>query len=331
MVIKMKNRLSNIDLLKVICIFAVILLHVATYNIFEVDYHYLVKKNYNIINFYNTITRFCVPCFIMISGMFLLNKNISFKELFKKYILKIFITYIIFSSLYSLYHYYFNGNNILTTFIAGYYHLWYLYLILGIYLVIPFLKKISSDKKLMQYYLILALTFSSIIPYIAQLIKIPGVKTAISHLNLHLVLGYTGYFVAGYYFSKNKVNNKIFYLLGILGMIINYLTFNGSYIDIDLYDSFFLLPGTAFQSIAIFLFFKNLKLKENYILTYISKLNLGIYLMHVFIMHSISHFFPKFIYNYSIITIPILSIIIYLCCIFIVTTLKSIPIIKKLF
>lgn len=325
------KRLTNIDLLKIISIISVIFIHVSSVNIFDLRYTRLVNNNFLIINFYNIITRFCVPCFLMITGMFLLDKDISIKTIYKKYILRIAIVYIIFSLIYSIFQHFYEGKNFFRIFIMGYYHLWYLYLLIGLYIVTPILRKIVKDKKITRYFLILCLIFTSIIPIINEFMKLYEFKVALNYLNINITLGYVGYFIAGYYFSKYEVNNKVFYCLGFLGFILNYYMYFILSYNSNLYTSIFLMPGTVFESIAVFLFFNTLKIKENKVITYISSLTFGIYLVHVLVMKLILIYYPLFIYNYSIISIPILSILIFVISLLMSVTLNNIPLLKKFY
>lgn len=324
-----KQRLANIDLFKIVCIVAVIIVHVSSSNAFDPKYAYLFNKNFSIINFYNMLTRFCVPGFVMVSGMFLLNKDIDIKRIFKKYIFRSLVLYIIFSTLYAIVYYYEKDANIISTFISGYYHLWYLYLLIGLYLVTPILRKIISDKKLTLYFIILCFTFSIIIPFIISLFNLKKLEIVMNHLNLYIPMGYVVYFVTGYYLSKNKVNNKLFYILGIIGTIVNYILFYKLSYSNELYNRIDLMPGTFFQSIAIFLFFKNLKIRKNAIISYISSLICGIYLVHVFIIKLIFYYFPYIVYKNAIVSILFVSIIVFILSLLISVSLKKIPILKR--
>lgn len=61
------------DLIRIVAVFAVIVLHAAAagfYGRFAVD-----SNLFQVCNFYNSLVRFCVPVFIMISGRYLLDEN----------------------------------------------------------------------------------------------------------------------------------------------------------------------------------------------------------------------------------------------------------------
>ena len=77
----MKQRLVNFDLLRILCCFSVILIHVSAI----VWYDYEMKSfDWQISTFYDTLVRFCVPVFYMISGMlFLSRKSIDIKKYIK--------------------------------------------------------------------------------------------------------------------------------------------------------------------------------------------------------------------------------------------------------
>lgn len=104
-----------------------------------------------------------VPSFLMITGALLLdvNKEISYQKLFKRYILRAFLVLLLFSMVFRIFDIIMDGEpldipSICIGFMefftgTGWGHLWYLYLLIGIYLLLPFYKKIvksSTDKEL---------------------------------------------------------------------------------------------------------------------------------------------------------------------------------------
>lgn len=88
-----KNRIVYADLLRIIATFAVIVLHVSASKWYEAP---IREYNWQMFNIYDSLVRWSVPVFVMISGMFFLNPNkeIDFKKLFYKYILRIVLTII---------------------------------------------------------------------------------------------------------------------------------------------------------------------------------------------------------------------------------------------
>ena len=130
----MKKRLLWIDVLRIIAIFSVIVMHVIG------NTTYTLNINNTIYNIINVILYSVMPLFVMISGILFLDKDINYKDLFKKYILRILLVLIIFGSLFSFMEIYFNNSKVLVSdikivfmnLITGnlWVHMWYLYMIL---------------------------------------------------------------------------------------------------------------------------------------------------------------------------------------------------------
>ena len=89
--IQMENsnkRIVYADLLRIIATFAVIVLHVSASKWYDTP----VKDfNWQIYNLYDSLVRWSVPIFVMLSGMFFLNpeKFIPTSNIIKKYIFRI--------------------------------------------------------------------------------------------------------------------------------------------------------------------------------------------------------------------------------------------------
>ena len=99
----MKNKLLYYDYLRIISIFAVIIIHVSA----EYWYDFSGNLNWYINNFINGMAgAWPVPLFVTISGSLLLgNKNFTIKNMFYKYIPRILICLVFWH-----YFYYFYSN-----------------------------------------------------------------------------------------------------------------------------------------------------------------------------------------------------------------------------
>ena len=93
--------------------------------------------------------------------------------------------------------------------------MWFLFMIVGLYLIIPLLNKIVENPKMAYYFVILAFFFSFLIP---QIISVIGLKyeslselvsTLISKFHVEMVLGYSGYFVLGYLLKRMQIRKKL--------------------------------------------------------------------------------------------------------------------------
>lgn len=148
------DRQGNYDLLRIISAFAVILLHVNAY------YLELHCRNLNIAskfviffeNFINTVTRFSVPCFVMLSGAFVMNNKTieNIKLFYCKSIYKLFIPfieiYLVWVGIAGLRVFRYGGmidyaKNIIK---INYGNLWFMPMFFGIYILAPALKKLRN-------------------------------------------------------------------------------------------------------------------------------------------------------------------------------------------
>jgi len=218
-------------------------------------------------------------------------------------------------------------------------------MIVGLYLTVPIIKRIVPNKKIIEYFLLVAFIFAIIMPAII-LFPIPG-KTIITQVlgkaNIQFFLGYMVFFLAGYYFSVFTIKKNIrivVYILGLISIIFtitmtSYLSLaEGSGTEI-LYP--YLLPNTAIATLAVFLFFKTLFEKihisetvNNKILL-VSKCSFGIFLVHDFfriIFNEVG--FSSASFN-PIFSIPIVAIVIFACSFLVSYILNRIPVINKHF
>ena len=346
------NRLVSYDLLRIIACFAVIVLHVAAKNWYDQP---PASYQWQVFNFYDSVMRFCVPVMIMISGTFFLNpdKEISIKKLLFKYILRLLAAYIFWSLLYAIKLFVDTGaalnwsgiKSIVLNIIYSRYHLWFLPMLIGLYLITPVVRLMTKDENSWQirYFLILFFIFGLFrptilafdLPYYAHITHL--VKT----IPVELAGGYVGYFVWGYYLFRNEITKKvtmIIYILGILSIISCILV--SSYFSIragepkgTLYA--YLTVTTFFVSSAIFLFFKYIvsqwlwpvRLKK--IIYSVSVSTFGVYLIHDFFLQIFGSWGLDSLTFNSILSVPIIALATFVVSFVVVLVIRKIPFINK--
>ena len=295
----MKKRIFYLDVLRVIACLAVLMIHTSakylSYNPNSYDFW--------IGNIFDSLSRIGVPLFIMISGSLMLDEKYNCtKEKLKTHIFKMIIFFISWSLIYSFAHQIINisknstsiSYNIIQV-LKGHTHLWFVYLIVGLYLIVPILrlwvKKVN--KKIVQYFIILSIILTLIIPQIIEIGSYYNETFEIfkdiynNSLCIKYTGGYTIYFILGWYINNYEIqNSKLLYILGIIGFII---TLFGTYLltvstgkAIQMYDN--LSINIFLQSTSIFLLIKT-KLKDcnknNLFITKIANNTLGIYALHM--------------------------------------------------
>ena len=318
----MKNRIIYYDILRTISIIAVIVIHVIgnTINTFNLSGIPMVV--------YKSIWQlmyFAVPMFVVISGGIFLNpeKDINLKDLYKKYILRILIALFAFGIIYSLIEIYFINKtlnlgslilaikNVFTGNLWA--HMWYLYLILGLYIISPILKVFikNCSMKQLQYLLLILFIFTIIIPEISAVLNL---KIAFNILvtSPYILLYLLGFYLTKYDIPKKyRIANYIFSIIFVILIIINnFLKFFDA--NIITYTSI----GSFSIVMSLFLLAKNLNLQLNNktqkILKNISECGFGIYLIHQLIINVIYK-----LLKIDIITkIPYIGLVIYTLLIF---------------
>lgn len=347
------SRVLYLDYLRIISIIAVVILHVAGQKWHGVDFRSYQWQVFNIID---CAVRWSVPIFVMISGTLFLdnNRNIKTKTLYSKNILRIVVATIFWSIVYI-----FNEGitgmtkiQILSSFIEGNFHMWYLYMIIGLYIAVPVLRKITLSKKTTEYFLIVGTVITFIIPRTTEFLKllnIPSV-TAIaksinevtSDMNFHLTLGYVFYFVLGYYLATYDISvntQRIIYTYGPISYVVTVVLSKWHSNQIGKASSYFysdMSINVLLMTVCVFVFGKyvlskiNLSDKTLKIVLHLSKCSFGIYLVHVLIMDQLNKRLNFNTMSYS----PILSVILVTTVVFILAyavsaILNRIPVLKK--
>lgn len=220
----MKERIVYLDILRWICGFLVIVLHVSSQNWSSVDVN---SFTWDVFNFYDSLTRFTVPVFVMISGSLFLNNsmNISIKNLYKKNILRLVLVYIGWSFIYAVYLHIGSWNGMrsfVVDVINGYYHMWFIPMMIGLYILVPVLRKITADKRVMQYFIVITVFFGFFVPAALKLPILSQFNYFYENMNLYFQLGYVSYFVLGSFLLEKDFGRftKFIEIGGALGIIL---------------------------------------------------------------------------------------------------------------
>ena len=313
---KKRKRLYWADCARIFSMFGIILLHSVGY---ECEKILLKRKDSNvmIICFYNCMTRFGVPMFVLLSGTFILDpsKTFSFKKLFRHNILRLATAFAFWSSINALINIFLYKKNkvseLLKLFVVGEEYLWFIFMIIGCYLISPFLRLFSDDVTLARYFLGLCVFWGSLIPTLKNIFSSCQWKEAQDELNIwtsrwhyHFTLEFVGYFVAGYHivYHVNIKSLKIRVLLYVLGLadvfLIFYMTYSmemktGRYSK-EFRDSYTLT--VAFYTVILFIFFKheigriNFSERNIRIISKLSSLTFGMYLSHMILKGLLSRY-----------------------------------------
>ncbi len=297
----MEKREIKLDILRVISLWAVIWVHVGGMetSVLPVDDH-----NCQWLIFLKSIMTWEIPVYVMISGRFFLDpdRKMPFSKI-RKAVGRLALAFVIWNVLYQIYYIlsdYYTGLNwkgMLSQALIGPYHFWYLYMIIGLYLITPFLRKIAEDKQLSEYFIGLFFVLMVLTKYIVKLPFVgPTVNSMLDSMSMKFVLGYSGYYVLGYYLYRYPLSNKwerlmyvcaaVFLFAGATTNTV-YSVLEGAYTE---RFTGYTNPNTIIIATAIYtLFIKRIdemrfSEKVTQLILKLSEHSFGIYLLHALIL-----------------------------------------------
>lgn len=331
----MKNSVSkqmsyDTDIMRIISAFFVILIHCSNFNSpAEI--------------FYNTLSRFSVPVFVIISGYYMLDRNINSKHLIKKCI-KLFFYVILWAGIYYIYDLLFQHNvysgfkDIVKYLFTEPIHLWYLYAVITLYILTPPLKVFhdNASKKEYHYALWLCFIFGSVIKILLNSKAFPIMDTVIDKMKMPHTLGFVFLYLLGAYLKKYELSKKqigftyVFAVLGTIPAIAGTILLSKTSYPVDLLSSFF-SPNAIIAGAGFFILIKQIcaryPLKNQTVYRYInnvSRCTFGVYLLHPLIILLVQDYFGDiFSFMAPVLAIPLKALTIFVITMIIVCLYKK--------
>lgn len=339
------RRLLWADLLKIGSILAVITIHSAAPLL--VRYDTAGPRFWWAANIYNSLSRWCIPVFFMISGAFLIPKaNNSLSMFFKRRLQRILLPFLLWSFLYFLWRIYINGEELqfgefFPLLIQGpiYYHLWFFYVLIILYLFAPILGiYFSAAKGLNPFYFFLLWFISvSIVPLLQEYF---GLNFYFSNGSAYSPYNYLGYFFLGFLLKDITLSIKETFLLLLFFFTGLFLTALGTY-DLTVvqgdgqFEPFFYnyySPNVFLMTFSIYLLVKNIPLQnsgEAGIIPRVASCVPGIFLVHAMTIAVYKQGMLGFMLNETMyqpaLGIPLFSLAVFGASLFVVAIIKMIP------
>ncbi len=342
----LNKRNYSLDLARIIAALAVVMIHCSAN--FILGYHPFIKE-FIIGNIFDSVSRIGVPLFLMISGALFLDehKDITLKGILCKNVKSLAVITVIWAVIYSIVNNVILMSNqpttaksILDGIVYGHFHMWYLYMIIGLYIITPFLRKFvcKKNKGLVLFFIMISFLVQFLAPFLdkiaLQYADVDYIGVFINKFHLGFFGGYITYFLAGWYLVhigiKQKWHRCIIYFLGAvaLGTMFLYVHFTGDYKSV--YDE---ISATAFvYAVSVFLAFTNIKInigeKTAKVLTILSKLTFGVYIIHAMVLQIYIKLFPY--ENNPLLYIVVCFVIVLSISVVATFIISKIPVIKKL-
>lgn len=332
----MAKRYDYMDWLRVVAIFAVVGVHTVSKII---NTGHTGQWEWQFANWIDSAIRWCVPVFFMLSGALLLNlkREDPIGEFLKRRLTKVVVPLVFWSGIYLFYKIFEQGESytvkgMLILFLTDdvYYHLWFLYVIIGLYIMAPFLKILvkNMDQKTYLYFLGLWFFFAGLLPFVQKMYDFEPALVA------GLFQPYIGYFLLGAYLVRYPLPKKalgplfgltiIAYLATVYGT--HNLTEQKGELDEFYYEHY--RPTQMIITVFIFSLFQHLgpRIKPNAVITQLSLATLGIYVIHPLVQFYLNKFFHinETTVN-ALIGVPLVWILIFTISFGIIWLLKKIP------
>ena len=327
--------------MRVAGVFAVIIYHVAGPGLYLNDVTF--PKLFASGAYYGITGSWAVPVFVMISGTLFLNpnKDIPIRKIYSKYIFRIFTAFMFWSFVYAVAGFMKNHDlsKAVGHFITGRYHLWFLFMITGLYMIVPFMRKIAESDFLTKYFLSLAMIFAFVIPQTLNMLAAfwpeeysEFVSEVVSQFHMMFVAEYSGYFLLGFVLDRINITRKreyTIYFLGIFAIAASvFMSFSGERKPLLL----FYRPiniNTMLYSSAIFVFFRKYFNYESDFILKMSKYSFGAYLAHDAVIELLRKFGLHAQTFCPVISVPITAVAVFIVSFIISAILNHIPLLKK--
>lgn len=180
------TRIQNFDIARTFAILCVIMCHCIGEIYFKINFEQLSIVSQMIRIIFFTIGRLGVPIFLFLTGALTLKKQIETDEdvikFYKKNLLPLFIAIEIWNIIYNLFNWYMTGKfnivNLLKDLLffkqVSMPHMWYMPMVLGMYIAIPFLAKIvkTFSLKAIKIPMIIVFIVSILLPSVNVVLNI---------------------------------------------------------------------------------------------------------------------------------------------------------------
>lgn len=294
--------------------------------------------------------------FFFISGSLLLSEDYQFspRKFYLNNFLKLLIAYCSWVVIYHLIGFIQRGvyesahfKDVILNIIRGqvYYHFWYLPMLLGIYLILPFLRAIcKAGKNLVLYFvlffLVVQIGFQTILfldfPY-KEL-----VESLMTRFPLTLVNHHVGYFIMGYFLTyllkESKIKNPKLWgavlaiagpILGLLGDLLLTIQKGGHAVTFNTLFSATLCMGAVGFFLLFYQWQPALSDKMHRGITELAKLTFGIYMLHPLFLEWLSAGLPGLAEELGVFSSPLMTLLSFVAALIPTWILARIPIIRK--
>ena len=350
MITEQKNRNYGLDIVRALACYLVIQVHAG-------EFYYIGEGGVVSsgdgpfwVGILNSLCRIAVPLFVLLTGFFLLPVKEDMSVFFKKRFTRVLAPFFVWCVLYAIYWAFTGktgwveaGVNVLhipVNFGTEVGHLWYIYMLIGLYLFAPIISPwiASASRKGMEFYLaIWALTLC--LPYLHLIFPEILGECYWNHTPLlYYFSGFLGYMILGAYIKKYLFEKKAWHFpVGLLLIIVGYAVTAGGFSallstvyvkDLELCWGFETI-NVAMMSLGVFLLLKNVHCNNPSSviarwITDVSKISYGMYLLHIMVLNFYFGLFDS-MFDLVQIKIPVIALCTFVTSYLIAKLLSYLP------
>ncbi len=338
--------IQYINYLRILAIFTVVAAHVTIWTALNLE---TFSLNWWICHGIYFSCLWCIPVFVMISGALLLDdsRNETAVSFYKRRMHRIGVPLVFWSFVYLVVrqvigHEELTIRYVIKLILTGepYYHLWFLYMIAGLYLITPMLRTYIRHSCLKERIILIAIIFILAGAYSQVNILFWSNQKSI----FTMFLPFIGYYLCGYqlrFIDPKKIPSR--YLVAALVLCAFYISMltdvfietQGKINNRNIFD--FFSPPVVVMSIAIFwaayLIDRNAKPKKGVLknaAAWVASTTLGIYVLHFGILEYIGNKLGKHAKDENpLIGIIIVPVIAFIVCSLITSLIMRIPFLRR--
>lgn len=340
----MNSRIAFVDVFRVLLASLIVVLHASGIAMSAMAFG---GRDWSALLFVNSVSRVAVPCFFMLSGYLLLGRDESGLIFFKKRFCAVFVPFLAWSGIYMAWNAYWGVpvvstvQNIVNGSGASY-HLWYVYSLVGLYLITPFLRKICP--KTVPAGIIAAVACVAMVRPLGGLVNHCFGTGWTVFQYLSPVEGPIVYFVLGYYLPQLALETWARRLCAVLFPVGLLVMFSGTLMESrslgQLTEMYFYQYGLtamlcAFSLYVLFFAYGNRLIPvRKGLFELLSRGSYAAYLMHVLVINCLWTFLIKgdmLRFGMPIVTGAVYCALCVACSSLIAILLLKIPVVRQIF
>lgn len=290
--------------------------------------------------FFSAIARFSVPVFVLISGWYMLQKQRRFLELARRS--GFLLLQLVFWGCVQFFVELWLGariwkgfSDLVYTILAGGGHFWYLYALIGLYLLTPILQVFCAhtDKRTYGYALILLFLLGSPLTIALRMERFALLAAIMDNMKIPYALGFISLYLMGNWLRRYPPKGTwLWMLVGLLGMTATVLWSLRlpAARAAELSLSFF-FPGNMLAAIGFFVAVKAFCKSSGKFMLAVAACTPGIYLSHMIALKCLQLWlWPRLLVFPSWLAYPLLALAVYVLAFLLSFVLRLIPGLRKL-